>query len=60
MNNERILESYKETFEEAVSVENWAMARAVIEDLTQEGFGEAAAVLEEELTKVQNEEPPIL
>lgn len=60
MNNERILESYKETFEEAVSVENWAMARAVIEDLQQEGFGEAAAVLEEELTKVQNEEPPIV
>lgn len=52
--NTQVLEAYQDTFNESVSVENWAMARAVIGDLRDEGFSEQAEVLERALVEAQN------
>lgn len=52
--NTQLLESYRETFEESVMTENWDLARALIGDMRDAGFGEQATVLERELVAKQN------
>lgn len=52
--NTQLLESYRETFEESVMTENWDLARALIGDMRDAGFGEQATVLERKLVAKQN------
>lgn len=48
------LSAAQETFEEAMDVENWALARAVIEDV-RDIAPESAVVLERTLSEKQNQ-----
>lgn len=52
--SEQWLEDAKLSFEEAVVTENWALARSVIEDLQENGFGSQAITLEVALQEKQN------
>lgn len=52
--NDEWFVSAKENFEEAIETEQWAIARAVIADLKDNGFADSAVVLERELSKAQN------
>lgn len=53
MDNEAWLEVAKDNFEEAVGTENWALCRAIIEDVRDISPG-SATVLERELKDKQN------
>lgn len=53
--NDLYLENCRETFEEAVMVENWALARAVIDDLKSGRFHKQADVLNDLLAQNQND-----
>lgn len=54
VDNTEWLENAKEWFEEAVTTENWSLARAIIDDVRDINPG-SADVLEGELVAKQNE-----
>lgn len=49
--NERWLTAASENFQTALEAKDYALARAVLADLRENGFTEAAGVLEEQLSK---------
>lgn len=53
--NDTWLEAAKQNFEAAADDGNWDMARAVIEDLKEQGFEKEAVVLERNLSFFLND-----